>query len=161
MTNKCEVCKIEFETTKPAKTCSPKCRVTLSRFGVTKDSNVTLAEPSVTHEETFKFYTIQKAREPLQGIAKESDVVTPTRKAQYWYDVPLGAIPIIQKDWPEVPIFDTKDGEQPMNGRQYFLWWKNEFKVQSDGSPIIHNPFPAYDNVRVEFGGEGARRWGA
>lgn len=97
MTNKCEVCGTEFESIKVAKTCSPKCRVTLSRFGVTRDPNVTLAEPSVTHEESFSFRIKDQ----------------PTRTARYWYDVPLNAAPVIQKGWPELPDY--------MNARQYFL----------------------------------------
>lgn len=157
MKNNCTVCGIEFESVKPAKTCTPKCRVTLSRSGVTQDPNVTLANPRVTP--TFKFYTIQKAREPLKGQTKEEDTESKVREATYWYDVPLGAIPVMQKDWPEVPEF--------MNGRQYFLWWKNNFQLNEDpekgevGSPLILNPFPNYDNVKYEMGGESARRWGA
>ena len=147
MKNICEVCKIEFESVKSAKTCSAKCRVTLSRSGVTHDPNVTLAEPRVTP--TFKFYTISKAN----GLGSKEDEKPKVREAKYWYDVPLGAIPIKQKDWPEMPEY--------MNGRQYFLWWKNNFETGKGDKPVILNPFPVYENVRVELGGEGSRRWGA
>ena len=80
------------------------------------------------------------------------DEKSATRKAKYWYDVPLGAIPVIKKGNPEMPDF--------MNGRQYFLWWKNEFK-EKNGTPIIHNPLPKYDNPVYVNAGEGSRRWGA
>ncbi len=153
MINICEVCKIEFESTKPAKTCSAKCRVTLARLRVTKDPNVTLAEPNVTHDVTFEF-TVPYNRKP-KDEGYDEDVVkqrTKVRTAIYWYDVPLAAVPVREKDWPEMPEW--------MNGRQYFLWWKNNFEVK-DGQPVILNPFPIYDKVKVEMGGEGSRRWGA
>lgn len=147
MRNVCEVCKIEFESVKPAKTCSPKCRVTLSRSGVTSSPNVTLKDPPVTP--TFKFCIITKAN----GTGRKEDDKSGVRESRYWYDVPLSAIPIKQKDWPDMPAW--------MNGRQYFLWWKNNFETGDREEPVILNPFPTYDNVRVEMGGEGARRWGA
>lgn len=152
MINKCVVCQIEFESKKSAKTCSPKCRVTLSRFGVTKDPNVTLAEPRVTHDVTFKFYTVAKGRKPLVGQTKEADQKSEIRTAKYWYDVPLGAIPVYQKGWPKMPDY--------MDGRQYFLWWKNNFEEKATG-PVIHNPYPKYDNVTYVPAGEQSRRWGA
>lgn len=147
---KCINCDIEFEGRKDAKFCSPKCRVTFSRKQSLVTDNVTLSAPAVT--DNFEFYTIAKARDPLPNQTKETDTKSKLRAAKYWYDVPLGAIPVIQKDWPPIPSW--------MNGRQYFLWWKNEFKVNED-IPEIHNPFPAKENVHYEMGGEGARRWGA
>lgn len=54
-----------------------------------------------------------------------------------------------------------------MNGRQYFLWWKNEFAVHEDlnkgelGTPILHNPFPKYDKLDYVNAGPESRRWGA
>lgn len=145
MINICEVCKLEFETTKEAKTCSSKCRKDLSRINsVTHD--VTLVARNVTLD--FKFYIISKTN----GLDRTEDEKSKTRIAKYWYEVPLAAIPVIQKDWPPMPIY--------MNGRQYFLWWKNEFDTKN-GEPIILNPFPVRDNVKYEMGGEGSRKWGA
>src|SRR3990167_6253492 len=124
MINICQICSIEFESVKEAKTCSPKCRKDLSRIG-SVTPNVTLSDPIVTLD--FEFYTVTKGREPLKGQEKESDQRSVTRRAKYWYDVPLAAIPIIKKDWPQVP--------EGINGRQYFLWWQNEFKTEKDGQP--------------------------
>lgn len=149
----CEVCGIDISDKKDsARTCSPKCRKDLSRLqSVTP--NVTLSDSPVTLD--FKFYTITKAREPLKDQAKEEDQKGAVRTAKYWYDVPLGAIPVIQKGWPAVPEF--------MNGRQYFLWWKNDFKMsdKSPDSPEIHNPYPERTNLTYVMGGETSRRWGA
>lgn len=143
---KCVVCEIDISDKRQgAKTCSKNCRKELSRLeSVTH--NVTLSVSDVTL--IFEFYTISKAN----GLGRKEDEKSTVRKAKYWYDVPLAAIPVIQKGWPKMPDF--------MNGRQYFLWWKNEFEVR-DAVPVIHNPFPQYDNVRYEMGGEGSRRWGA
>jgi hypothetical protein len=129
----------------------------LSRI-VSVTHNVTLNEPTVTHK--FKF-TIKRNN--------QDDQPNPVREALYWYDVPLAAVPVKQKGWPDVPIFPAvgKEPETFMNGRQYFLWWKNDFKVNEDpekgelGMPVIHNPFPTYDNVRYEMGGETSKRWGS
>lgn len=134
MTNTCEVCRVDFNSKKPARTCSAKCRVTLNRQRVTHNPNVTLAEPSVTHDVTFKFKIIQ-SKDPKKYMESKNQV----REAKYWYDVPVAALPILQKDWPKMPNY--------MDGRQYFLWWKNEFAVNGDptkgelGQPIINNPF--------------------
>lgn len=142
----CDNCKIEFEGRKDAKFCSPKCRVTFSRKQSIVTDNVTFSEPAVT--DNFKFYTITKAN----GLGRKADEKSPTREAKYWYDVPLAAIPVIQKGWPAMPEF--------VNGRQYFLWWQNEFKANDDGTPVIHNPFPKYDRLEYVNAGEGSRRWG-
>lgn len=129
----CELCGIEFESRRSdAKYCSLNCRVTASRKGANVTDNVTLSSPDVTLNLYFSFYTVTKGREPLKGQKKEPDEKSVLRKAKYWYDVPLGAIPVTKKDWPEIPDY--------MNGRQYFLWWKNEFEVK-DGKPVILNPF--------------------
>lgn len=151
MKNTCEVCGIEFESVKEAKTCSPRCRVTLSRKGVTHNPNVTLKEPPVTPK--FKF-TVTYNRKPGddgydEDVAKKRKQV---REAVYWYDVPLAAIPVIEKDWPEMPEY--------MDGREYFLWWKNDFDTK-DGKPVIYSPYPVRENVTYAMGGEGSRRWGA
>jgi hypothetical protein len=129
----CEVCGIDISSKKAtARTCSPKCRKDLSRLeSVTP--NVTLGAEPVTLN--FKFYTVTKAN----GMGRPKDEKSDIRQAKYWYDVPLAAIPVIQKDWPKMPDY--------MNGRQYFLWWKNNFAVVEDekkgelGTPVIHNPF--------------------
>lgn len=153
----CNNCNIEFESRrKDAKYCSPKCKkyAFLKRSTGTDKSqngtdNVILAERiNNINTETFKFYIVTKAN----GLGRKEDEKSATRTALYWYDVPLSAIPIIQKGWPKMPDY--------MNGRQYFLWWKNEF-ADKDGTPIIHNPFPTRENVKYEIAGEGARRWGA
>lgn len=105
----------------------------------------------VTESVTFKFTIKHK---PLNPDSDDEDVAkkaAQVRSAKYWYDVPLAAIPVLEKDWPAMPEY--------MNGRQYFLWWKNNFEVKA-GSPVIHNPFPVHDNVRYEKAGEGSRRWG-
>lgn len=128
MKNVCQVCKIEFESAKQAKTCSPKCRVTLSRLRVTEEPNVTLRDADVTPAVTFEFYTVSKEN----GLGRKQDEKSPIRKAKYWYDVPLAARPVIKKGWPDIPIY--------MNGRQYFLWWKNEFETK-DENPVILNPY--------------------
>lgn len=152
MVNTCEVCKIEFESIKAAKTCSPKCRVTLARLRVTESSNVTLAAPNVTHDVTFSFTIKQRpgSKKDDKNWSIEKDKV---RTEKYWYDIPLSAIPVMKQGYPKMP--DT------INGRQYFLWWKNEFKTTEDGQPIIYNPFPVRDNVTYVQAGQESRRWGA
>lgn len=147
----CLTCGIEFDPKrKDAKYCSPSCKLKAFRKQSIETDNVTLSEPNET--DNFKFYTISKAREPIDGKPKEADTKSEIREAKYWYNVPLGAIPVIQKGWPDKPEY--------MNGRQYFLWWKNEFEVGEAG-PVILNPFPTYDKVTYEKAGEGSRRWGA
>lgn len=152
---KCKNCGIEFQTKrKDAKFCSPRCRVTFSRKQGVVTDNVTFSEPVVTDK--FKFTIKTGPEDEERGLV---DVKSKVREAEYWYDVPLAAVPVKQKAWPDMPDY--------MNGRQYFLWWKNNFKLQDDeskpghGLPEIHNPFPMRDNVRYETGGEGSRRWGA
>lgn len=145
----CIVCDTELVSDK-AKTCSPRCRQIAHRqVSVTKGVSVTSPEPSVT----FRF-TVRYNRKPGEE-GYDSDVEAKRkeiRTAKYWYDIPLGAIPVTQKDWPDMPEF--------MNGRQYFLWWKNNFKLNGK-IPEIHNPRPAHENVRYEMGGEQSRKWGA
>lgn len=132
---KCEMCGIEFEAKKAARTCSPRCRKLLSRQeSVTP--NVTLSDPTVT--DNFEFTVPQNTNKK--------------RTAAYWYDVPISALPVLQKDWPAMPSY--------MNGRQYFLWWKNGFKVEGE-VPVIHNPFPSYNKLEYVNAREGSRRWGA
>lgn len=152
---KCLNCGIEFEGRKDAKFCSPKCRVTFSRKQSVVTDNVTVNEIDVT--DNFKFKTPNKRTE--SGFHEDDNDKIIIRQSKYWYDVPIAAIPIIQKGWPQMP--------DDLNGRQYFLWWKNEFKIQGDrskpgfGLPEIHNPFPFYDKLTYYNAAEGSRRWGA
>lgn len=122
----CQNCGIEFDASREAKTCSPKCRKDLSRK-VSVTDNVTLSGEDVT-DVYFEFYTVSKAN----GTGRKEDEKSAVRKAKYWYDVPIAAIPVIKKDYPKMPDY--------MNGRQYFLWWKNEFE-ENEAGPVIHNPF--------------------
>lgn len=151
----CSLCTVEFTSKRAdAKFCSPKCRKEASRISSVTD-NVTLNAPNVTDNLTFKFTIVQSPEKDKYMASKDK-----VRKAIYWYDVPLAAVPVLEKGWPAVPIFNTVRGPEPMNGRQYFLWWKNEFK-ENGGVPEIHNPFPTLTNVTYAMGGEGSRRWGA
>jgi hypothetical protein len=76
-----------------------------------------------------------------------------------WVDVPLAAVPIIKDGWPPMPDY--------MDGRQYYLWWKNGFKLQNKegwagfGEPEIFNPYPEYPNAVIVMAGANSRRWGA
>jgi hypothetical protein len=149
---KCLECGIEFNPERAtAKYCSPNCKTIYNRkLSVTPSDG----KISVTHEKelsvTFRFKTAYKPLNDVQDdVAKDRDKV---REAKYWYDIPLGAIPIIQKDWPKMPEF--------MNCRQYFLWWKNNFDV-IEGSPVILDPYPKRDNPIYYNAGEGSRRWGS
>lgn len=155
---KCINCGIEFEGRIDAKYCSPRCRKEASRKASVVTDNVTLSEPVVT--DNF-YFTVTDNRTPDDlGYDEASSAFRKVKRlATYWYDVPLGAIPVYEKDWPKMPEY--------MNGRQYFLWWKNEFRVNDDpkkgeiGIPVIHNPFPEYPNLKYEMGGDSSRRWGA
>ncbi len=134
--HKCEICKIEFDSKRlDAKYCSPKCRkLAFQKRSIGTDNpqngtdNVAIAERIIEPELWFEFYTVSKAN----GLGRKTDEKGSIRKAKYWYDVPIAAIPVVKKGWPEFPNY--------MNGRQYFLWWKNEFKMR-DTSPEIYNPF--------------------
>lgn len=131
---KCLNCGIEFEARAGAKYCSPRCKLQAFRKKSVETDNVTFSETPET--DNFEFYTKTAERNTAMGkIPSEKSSI---RKAKYWYDVPIAAIPVIQKGWPEMPEF--------MSGRQYFLWWKNEFEVKND-KPVILNPFPEKDNV--------------
>lgn len=153
----CEVCNIEFGSKRSdAKYCSPKCRKEASRLASIVTDNVTLSEIPVTLK--FKFTTKQKKDDPM-ATAKSR-----IREAVYWYDVPLSAVPVIQKDWPQMP--------EDMNGRQYFLWWKNEFEVNNreridketgeilnEVVPELLNPLPSTGKLEY-VGGPKSAFWG-
>jgi len=132
----CLNCNIEL-TSDRAKTCSPRCRVAWSRKqSVTAGESVTLKKPESVTEEVFEYFTVTVGRDTEAG--KVAGEKFPVKVARYWYDVPLGAIPVVNKDWPPMPDY--------MNGRQYFLWWKNNFEEAPTG-PVLHNPFKQYDSV--------------
>jgi hypothetical protein len=124
------------------------------RQSVTADGTVTAEKPASV---TFRFTTIYK---PLNHneveLATEHKKV---REAKYWYDVPVAALPVREEGWPEMPAY--------MNGRQYFLWWKNEFKTNDDpnkgelGMPVILDPLPERTDVKYVMGGKESRMWGA
>lgn len=160
---KCVQCGIEFkpERASTAKYCSPNCKTIYNRkVSVTpSDGKISVTLPKELSV-TFKFTTKYNKKPGVEGYDEDTDKrSTQVREAKYWYDVPLGAIPIIQTDWPEMPEF--------MNGRQYFLWWKNEFKTQNEsssarfGSPQLLNPFPILASTQYINAGEGSRRWGS
>lgn len=119
---KCKNCSKEFKGRFDAKFCSPACRVTFSRKQSVVTDNVTFSTEPVTDK--FEFYTTKKAN----GTGRKKDEKSTIREAKYWYDVPIAAIPVIKKGFPEMPPY--------MNGRQYFLWWKNNFE-ESDKGPIL------------------------
>lgn len=155
----CVSCGIEFEGRKGSKTCSAKCRNKVSRKHSIVTDNVTLSANSVTLSkttkgpETFEF-TVKYSRRPNdpgydEDVAKQRAT---SRKALYWYNVPIGAVPALQAGWPAMP--------STMHGRQYFLWYKNGFKVVGN-KPVILNPYPVRNNVQYVQAGEGSRRWGA
>lgn len=152
----CVICNIEFISKRTdAKTCSPKCRKLLhNKRSIGTDNgtdNVILDEPKGTDNLVFKFTTKYT---PINNSDNSMvDKYKVIRQATYWYDVPLSALPVIEKGHPQMPGY--------MNGRQYFLWWKNEFKVNDKEEPIILNPFPTYDKVEYFKAGDGSRRWGA
>ncbi len=128
--NRCQECNIEFQATrKDAKFCSPKCRKDNSRKRVTDNPNVTLKAPEPVTD-NFEFKT--KDTHSKSGYNENAQGKVITRIGKYWYDIPIAAIPILKKDWPEMPEY--------MNGREYFLWFKNEFDTK-DGKPIIINPY--------------------
>lgn len=153
---KCEVCGIDITDKRAsAVTCSPKCRKALHNKrsleqNGTETGTLTMADPE--HLDIwFEFYTISRTN----GLGRKKDEKSKVRKARYWYDVPIAAIPVIKKGNPEMP--------ELMNGRQYFLWWKNDFKMSEKfpDSPEIHNPRPIRENLTYVQAGDNSRRWGA
>lgn len=163
----CEVCGIEFESKRAdAKYCSKQCRkqAFLKRsIGTDKRSdgtdNLQIVERIILPETEFRF-TIRQRPGNAEGDDNWNETKAKIRTAKYWYDVPLAAVPELQKDWPAVPEFETKFGPEPMNGRQYFLWWKNDFDTK-DGKPVIYSPFPTLEKVTYVQAGQDSRRWGS
>lgn len=150
MSTRCKMCDIEFQGRKDAQFCSPRCRVTFNRKSVTDNPNVTVNEPEPVTDIWYEFKT--KDGQSKSGFHQNKQNKDIVRRAKYWYYVPLGAVPVLQEGWPEMPDY--------MNGREYFLWWKNDFDTKDD-KPVIINPYPVYENVKYEMGGEHSRRWGA
>lgn len=155
----CLKCGIEFDPKRDtAKFCSANCRVAYNRE-VSVTSGISVTDPKPVSV-TFKF-TVGYNRKPGDE-GYDEDTAKARKKVReeiYWYDVPLAAIPVMEKAWPKMPEY--------MNGRQYFLWWKNNFETNQDpekgeiGQPVILNPFPAKDNVTYIKAGAESRRWGA
>jgi hypothetical protein len=149
----CENCNKELlGKKKGTKYCDGKCRKeAFDKRSAGTDlvtDNFVVDEP--VEEREFKFTIKIGPRDEKNGTAERKSKV---RTAKYWYDVPLAAVPVISKGDPEMPEW--------MDGRQYFLWWKNDFKVSGD-KPVIFNPYPkARGEIKYEMGGETARRWGA
>lgn len=140
------MCGIKLKSSrKDAKFCSSKCRVTFNRNKSIEGLPVTANVEAVTFKFTIKIGPNDEERGLIEAKSK-------VREAKYWYDVPLAAVPVFEEGWPEMPDY--------MNGRQYFLWWKNDFDTRDD-DPIIYNPFPAYDKLTYYQAGEGSRRWGS
>lgn len=144
----CVVCGNEFDGREDAKYCSSKCRVKASRNSTIDkiEDNVIIEEPKVLEDFKFKCPNTR-----TNSGYWEDDGKVVIRTAKYWYDVPVCAVPIIGKGEPEMPDW--------MDGRIYFLWRKNEFKVSESGKPVIINPYPKHDNVTLHLGGETARMW--
>lgn len=118
MSKECIVCGNKIESTRPdAKYDTPACKKKYQR-NAEKYSGV---------------------RSELKTVKKSSDVFTFTtrdgkpgiRTAKYWFDVPLGAVPVVGKGEPAMP--------KGWNGREYFLWRDNAFQVGEHG-PVITNP---------------------
>lgn len=149
----CNYCKKEFESKRAdAKYCSSKCRKDASRRSSIVTDNVTdnfvVDEP--VEEREFKFTIKIGPLDKERGLVERKNTV---RVAKYWYDVPLAALPVLEEGYPEMPEW--------MDGRVYFLWWKNNFKM-ADGKPVIFNPFPKpKGEVKYDMGGEASRKWGA
>lgn len=141
----CKNCGIQFDAKREAKFCSPRCKLQAFRKSSVETDNVTLSVPTETDK--FKFYIVVKAN----GLGRKQDEKQPVRQAVYWYDVPIAAIPVIKKGNPEMPEY--------MNGRQYFLWEKNDFKMNGD-VPEILNPNPSKGKEEYVKAGEGSRHWG-
>jgi hypothetical protein len=151
----CQNCGKAIEGREDKKFCSDKCRVTFSRNkSVSVTDNVTFSDPVVTDnfEFTIKLGPNDHKRRLESNQLTIAEEKQKKRVARYWYEVPVSAVPVVKKDWPAVPGY--------MNGRQYFLWWKNEFETDKNG-PVILNPYPKYDKVEYIQAYEGSRRYGA
>ena len=151
MERECIVCGLKFEGRADARFDKDACR---KKFNRTPQDYIAIGDEVVLEEpvkqEAFQFKT--KNNKTDSGFYENEDGTLNIRTALQWYDVPLGAIPILSKGEPDMPDY--------MDGRQYFLWRQNGFKTQDD-SPVIVNPYPKMPNVTYDMGGENARKWGA
>lgn len=132
---KCTNCGIEFEGRADARFCSPKCRkeAFLKRSIGTDNGTDKLEFKAPSGTDNFEFTVPYNKQQGELGHDSDVERIKQTpRTAKYWYDVPLAAVPLIKEGWPQKPDF--------MSGRQYFLWWKNEFQEGKKG-PVIHNPY--------------------
>jgi hypothetical protein len=150
---KCDNCGIEFEGRADAKFCSPNCKLKAFRRKSIETDNVTFSKPIETDNFEYKTTTYD-----LNIAQKGRQVTTVVKTAKYWYDVPIAAKPVVKKDWPACPDY--------MNGRQYFLWWKNNFAVGEGESPfngpVLHNPYPERAGpIEYVRAAEGSRRLGS
>ena len=156
----CIICGIDIsDRSESAKTCSTKCRQLAHRNSVTAGVSVTLPVTVKDDEIWFEFTIKIGPKDEERNLVERKSQV---RKEKYWYNVPLAAVPLIKSGWPEVPVFPAI-GDQPeteMNGRQYFLWWKNDFKTNEAGDPVIQNPLKGQHLTYIQAG-DGSRRYGA
>lgn len=132
----CAVCGKAFESSRAdSKYCSTKCRKEASRR---------------VSAESVDSVDVPRTSIPMKFTVPTSSEV---REAVYWYDVPVSAIPTPEEGWPEL--------HPDLNGRQYFLWKENNFKLNDNGNPVIRNPYPQLKDPKYEPAGEQSRRWGA
>lgn len=157
----CEVCGIDIEDRRAdATTCSPKCRkeaflkrsIEPSKRSDGTD-NLIVEERIIEPDIIFKF-TIKQRPRSIKNDKNWNGQKAKVRETKYWYDVPLAAVPVYEKGWPEMPDY--------MNGRQYFLWWKNEFKMSKKfpDTPEIHNPSTLKGELTYIKAGDNSRHWG-
>lgn len=99
----------------------------------------------------MRFYTKNYRTKTGYHEVDENSGVPIIRESDNWEDIPLGAVPILEEGYPEMPDY--------MNGRTYFLWLRNDFKTSETG-PVIVNPYPKYQNVTVQTGGSKSYMWG-
>lgn len=140
MDRTCEYCGKPYQSKRDdSKFCSTTCRVKNSRTASVNQEGEVNSVPEKKleiEEEIFEF-----------TVAVKPNIV---RTAKYWYNVPLGALPVMQEGWPDMP--------QYMHGRQYFLWWKNGFETDEVG-PVIIDPSAPPEIVKVTL--KELKSWGA
>lgn len=159
MEKKCLNCgKVFVAERVTAKFDTPKCRVEYSRDGTPKENtpaaeNIKMEKPVV--KEVFRFKTPNTRTE--SGFHEKVVDNLPTgevivRTATRWYDVPISAIPVPYEGEPGMPEW--------MDGRQYFLWRENNFKME-DGKYCLIDPNPSKGKETFVPGGAQSRHWGA
>lgn len=154
----CIVCGEEFEAKRAdarfdKEACKKKYQRSPEKYDGTpgEDSpgreNIKLEDP--VEKKVFTFRTPNFRTESGWNEKDGSAVI---RQATRWYDVPLSAVPIVYEGEPEMPEW--------MNGRQYFLWRENNFKMEGKRAVII-NPNPSKGAEKFYPGGQQSRQWGA